>query len=374
MDNNFEKEVLDINKKFASKKEISNTLEKCLDDITKIRLGDLAGLYEIAGRSKMGKEELINELVKLITDKEVFNQNIEALTEEELSLLEELNKKDNIDITTMVFREYFNLYRLGLAFTYAKGNEVVMVAPEEVKKLFKSLDLKSLKSEKGRFELIEKYITVFSNVYGIFEKDFLIECFNEQNEAKLSLEELNTTLDNYRKLNGTIEFEENRVFNECIFEYEDGVEALEEARKGKEYYKMDKETIDTFSNLDNLYNTEAHINLEEFLVKLCKDENMGAEVFFNICFDLRNDGADPESVAEELIARKVEIKNKNQIKELMKLMLHVSNNTRKWANRGYTPNELQSMAMERLASKKLVGRNDPCPCGSGKKYKKCCGK
>lgn len=24
-------------------------------------------------------------------------------------------------------------------------------------------------------------------------------------------------------------------------------------------------------------------------------------------------------------------------------------------------------------SKKKVGRNDPCPCGSGKKYKKCCG-
>ncbi len=23
--------------------------------------------------------------------------------------------------------------------------------------------------------------------------------------------------------------------------------------------------------------------------------------------------------------------------------------------------------------RKKVGRNDPCPCGSGKKYKKCCG-
>ena len=23
---------------------------------------------------------------------------------------------------------------------------------------------------------------------------------------------------------------------------------------------------------------------------------------------------------------------------------------------------------------KKVGRNDPCPCGSGKKYKKCCGR
>jgi len=28
----------------------------------------------------------------------------------------------------------------------------------------------------------------------------------------------------------------------------------------------------------------------------------------------------------------------------------------------------------KTASGKKVGRNDPCPCGSGKKYKKCCGK
>jgi len=31
----------------------------------------------------------------------------------------------------------------------------------------------------------------------------------------------------------------------------------------------------------------------------------------------------------------------------------------------------------RVAEKKPVqpvGRNEPCPCGSGKKYKKCCGR
>jgi len=26
------------------------------------------------------------------------------------------------------------------------------------------------------------------------------------------------------------------------------------------------------------------------------------------------------------------------------------------------------------AAGKKIGRNDPCPCGSGKKYKKCCGR
>ena len=25
-------------------------------------------------------------------------------------------------------------------------------------------------------------------------------------------------------------------------------------------------------------------------------------------------------------------------------------------------------------TEKIAGRNDPCPCGSGKKYKNCCGK
>ena len=27
-----------------------------------------------------------------------------------------------------------------------------------------------------------------------------------------------------------------------------------------------------------------------------------------------------------------------------------------------------------VVKEQKVGRNDPCPCGSGKKYKKCCGR
>jgi uncharacterized protein YecA (UPF0149 family) len=29
-------------------------------------------------------------------------------------------------------------------------------------------------------------------------------------------------------------------------------------------------------------------------------------------------------------------------------------------------------ANQPVIKKKKIGRNDPCPCGSGKKYKKCC--
>ena len=33
-----------------------------------------------------------------------------------------------------------------------------------------------------------------------------------------------------------------------------------------------------------------------------------------------------------------------------------------------------SLAKQPVRAKKEPGRNDPCPCGSGKKYKHCCGR
>ena len=41
---------------------------------------------------------------------------------------------------------------------------------------------------------------------------------------------------------------------------------------------------------------------------------------------------------------------------------------------GFIPDEKQMKAKEiQQTQGATVGRNDPCPCGSGKKYKKCCG-
>jgi len=76
---------------------------------------------------------------------------------------------------------------------------------------------------------------------------------------------------------------------------------------------------------------------------------------------------------------------------------NAANNTRKLILRGHTPVEVQGddfvlgndgrmplgssgsvLAGNVKAEKETAGRkiypNDPCPCGSGKKYKKCCGK
>jgi uncharacterized protein len=42
---------------------------------------------------------------------------------------------------------------------------------------------------------------------------------------------------------------------------------------------------------------------------------------------------------------------------------------------GHSPARLmQELRAEDVASRPKAARNDPCPCGSGLKYKKCCGK
>ena len=67
------------------------------------------------------------------------------------------------------------------------------------------------------------------------------------------------------------------------------------------------------------------------------------------------------------------------VEAFVKVMMSVKNNTRLWANKGYTPNELAALYYRGAPTadgtgRKKIGRNDPCPCGSGKKFKKCCGR
>jgi len=63
------------------------------------------------------------------------------------------------------------------------------------------------------------------------------------------------------------------------------------------------------------------------------------------------------------------------------LVYDLSNNVRTWLNNGHTAKELAERAGDHLAPPPTnepirvvkIGRNGPCPCGRGKKYKKCCG-
>ena len=63
----------------------------------------------------------------------------------------------------------------------------------------------------------------------------------------------------------------------------------------------------------------------------------------------------------------------NEAEQLLSIYFELYNHFPQWTLKGYSPDELASQKYNSTKPLKRVGRNDPCPCGSGKKYKKCCG-
>lgn len=67
-------------------------------------------------------------------------------------------------------------------------------------------------------------------------------------------------------------------------------------------------------------------------------------------------------------------------RKAMEMLDDYLNNMPHWQLKGHTPVEAQAILNARrsitlpIISAKKPGRNDPCPCGSGKKYKNCCGR
>lgn len=68
------------------------------------------------------------------------------------------------------------------------------------------------------------------------------------------------------------------------------------------------------------------------------------------------------------------------LQELNGIVMNAWNKTPRWELAGRTAEEVRAEYSDRpisphvfVAEFKKPGRNDPCPCGSGKKYKKCCG-
>ena len=74
------------------------------------------------------------------------------------------------------------------------------------------------------------------------------------------------------------------------------------------------------------------------------------------------------------------IPDESQVQQLLTFWQNLCNGLPIWPNNGWSPNELVSRTASRRVfynpdgSIMRVGRNDPCPCGSGKKYKRCHGR
>ena len=216
----------------------------------------------------------------------------------------------------------------------------------------------------------------------------------------------------------------------------DGLDTYHEllkSQQGKPYYIPSKAQLLAYDDAFYCEPTDAVNQMREFIAsRLQMPEEKKKEVFDELVYGVRCANAVFSQVQDRLTAMGVRFRHRHDAETFAKLYEVFHNSTRMQCNRGYTPDELFNLMppdervpqtlsfgpnirkaladgtmdidqlrqgilemdlpneqlrlslLRELAEvvpdepavikKQKIGRNDPCPCGSGKKYKKCCGR
>jgi uncharacterized protein YecA (UPF0149 family) len=125
-------------------------------------------------------------------------------------------------------------------------------------------------------------------------------------------------------------------------------------------------------------------DLITFVNQKLLDDEIEADNLCSNLYDICQFDFSIPNVMRELAQRDITFDDTLETNQLLELITQLANNVRLWENNGFTPKELHesmevptfnSLKQERLKKQQpseKIGRNDPCPCGSGKKHKKCC--
>lgn len=213
----------------------------------------------------------------------------------------------------------------------------------------------------------------------------------------------------------------------------DDLSAYQEMRQqqgGKPYYVPDKTELLAFDDPFYCEPTPSADALSQFMERrLCLKHDHVAALLAEFVYAVRCLDAGISEVLARLESLGIHFRHRRDVERFCALYQEFHNHTRMQCNRGYTPEELfsiqppetrvprslslgpnirKALADGTIGAEELrkgtldipfpneelrrsllgeidasvgkavhsakVGRNDPCPCGSGKKYKKCCGR
>lgn len=235
------------------------------------------------------------------------------------------------------------------------------------------------------------YIIALSNLYGMIHKDTVVEIYNSQNEDKIDLTDVEKILSNHIK-----ELEESFVLTHKDYFVKEAIIKNNEfnlmlrKKVDKPHYVPEKDELLKYVDEGYFEKSKQYNDLLTYLKKnFFKAGDEKAEWLAEDIQGMCQFGVDIQTIFDAFNKMKISFKDMNQANEVTQLIMELSNNTRIWENNGHTPQEIfekfekpnlrplpdkpfQFGGSNVIEKKEKIGRNDPCPCGSGKKYKKCC--
>ncbi len=243
-------------------------------------------------------------------------------------------------------------------------------------------------------ELLREYIIALTHLYGIVSVEQVVTIYNQQNEDQVEEEDAADYL--YEDLSTDFVYDYEEYFvHETIMEF-DEFDSMMGKKRNKPHYVPEKQELLKYVDDQYYEKPKQHHDLLAYMKTnfFPTDDEDRAETLCQHIIEICQTGFDIQQVVDYFNIYGINFQSKEQVNELLQKVTELASSVRLWENNGHTPREIFE-TMERPHLKplpaagfpgiagrpklKLIpggaakpGRNDPCPCGSGKKYKKCC--
>ena len=233
-----------------------------------------------------------------------------------------------------------------------------------------------------RKELINQYATAAVSLYGAISIPEFVDVFNYYEEEKTDTQEVRQVLSQLAKTDDA----EYSLFNDMLSgpqfqpefdDYNDIIMDIRENQAGKQRY-LPNNKDEFLRYVDYCYREpeKPYAELKAYIIKhKLTDRGEGLDGIDGDLIDLHEMIQFGESANEYINyfdEMGYKFKNIDAINSFIQVLMNVHNNTRMYYNNGFTPSEI--VMFVKLPTQNIkINVNQPCPCGSGKKYKKCCG-
>ena len=382
---------------------------------------------EIKRTSGLKKDELAEKIANELLMPTVMRRRIAVLSPECRILLERAMREAFIP-TPEEMDDALCLHESDYAFLNKREQ---LDVPVDVKIAYEKINTPEFRKYARKMSWLSQCLNFGEVFYGVFDKDVLRKIYNVRKGYHISEEQLEKMCNEFPDDMTECHMEEGQRFIVAEYlAYRDRYKDLLDIQAGKDFYIPNAQEVLDYAR--NLYLSQepAYQNFREFLqheIGMTYDEAdaEALETWDKIQFDI-----DFTEIVQYIIDVYEDLLDGTKIEKIIQLLQEVNNNTRMRIHRGHTPNEMMRKGMEedRLSQKPIVvpgsteaasllksaseelkemgvcvdfdsnavivpnnssqnnvfGQvdnsfkkiypNDPCPCGSGKKFKKCCGK
>lgn len=353
----------------------NRTLKDALGAMTKQELDDIRFNLKITGASSLKKAELVEKLVPEII--EFTHSWFPTIVDEQYLLFESLCEKGGLTKDAGVDDAKLEYLRcIGLLACGNLDGELAWYMPEEIQDEFKKIQGTAFKEMALLNTEMVRLASGMLFYYGVQNYDQLFTGVTRLMNTEIEFFDFLGIMINSSCWYANIASGQEGMFYYTVLDT-DSVENAQRELDNVDFAPLSYARLLDAGCEGYVEKTDAYRELLQLLMKKYgKDQTAAEDIVGEITIIFENgshhEGAAIKEALEYLGDQGI-LSTEEQVEEAATIVIEYYNSLPLWGLKGYSPKELISAPrVHHEPHTTAVGRNDPCPCGSGKKYKKCC--